>query len=80
MNSSTTFKQIENFPTTINYGIGSGTCFSSTDTICRNEDSVPGNGCMDNYIFKSVTHQEKMSGQTGSGLIGLAPNSGGQNA
>jgi len=37
------------------------------------ETSTVGNGCMENYLFKSVVYQEQLGGLAGAGLIGLAP-------
>ena len=50
--------------------------YDSTDTICLNPESVVGNGCMEDYLFKTVIKEKDLEGIQASGLIGLAPNGG----
>merc|ERR1711935_297828 len=48
---------------------------NSLDTVCLSENSTVGNGCMEDYLIKSVVYQEKLGGLAGAGLIGLSPSS-----
>ncbi len=43
--------------------------------MCLSEESTVGNGCMADYKFKSVVEQDQLGGLSGSGLIGLSPES-----
>ena len=43
--------------------------------MCLSKESTIGNGCMEDYLFKSIVHQEQLGGLAGAGLIGLAPSS-----
>ena len=47
--------------------------YDTTDQICLSKESTDGNGCMKNFKFKSVVHQEDLSGLAGAGLVGLSP-------
>ncbi len=47
--------------------------YDSRDTVCLNKDSTPGNGCMSDYLFKTVMWEKDLEGLAGAGLIGLAP-------
>lgn len=59
----------------LRYGRGAVWGYDSYDTVCLSEQSTIGNGCMENYLFKSVVYQEELGGLAGAGLIGLAPSS-----
>ena len=39
-----------------------------------------GNGCMADYKFKSIVHQEDLDGLAGSGIVGLSPSAAGMGA
>jgi len=71
--NSTTFKQLTPYISNLSYGMGSVWGFDTTDQVCLNEDSVIGNGCMADYLFKTVVEQKDLSGLAGAGLIGLSP-------
>lgn len=47
--------------------------FNVNDEICLSKTSSRGNGCMFDYLFKSVIYQRDLGGLAGSGLVGLAP-------
>jgi len=70
---SNTFRQKTSKLSMLNYGRGSVMGYDTTDQICLNKDSANGNGCMQNFKFKSVLYQEDLSGLAGAGLIGLSP-------
>jgi len=72
---STSFIQNSSKISTLRYGRGEVWGYDSHDTICLSEESTIGNGCMENYLFKSVVYQEGLGGLAGAGLIGLAPSS-----
>lgn len=55
------------------YGKGMTIGTDATDTICLTPESTFGNGCMGNFHFRLVHHQEDLQGLAGAGLIGLAP-------
>jgi len=71
--SSWSFKQMTPYPSHLYYGKGMTTGFDSLDTVCLNKDSTVGNGCMENYHFKSVVYQEDLGGMATAGIVGLAP-------
>jgi hypothetical protein len=73
---SSTFKQQSYRLSTLKYGMGQIWGYDSTDTICLNPDSVVGNGCMEDFLFKTVVKEKDLEGIAASGLIGLAPNGG----
>jgi len=50
--------------------------YDTTDQVCLNKDSTDGNGCMQDFKFKSVVEQKDLGGLAGAGLIGLSPNGG----
>lgn len=60
---------------TLSYGRGEVWGYDTLDTVCLSEQSTIGNGCMENFLFKSVTYQEQLGGLAGAGLIGLSPSS-----
>jgi hypothetical protein len=55
------------------YGQGTVWGYDTTDQVCLNQNSEIGNGCMEDYLFKSVVKQNALGGLAGAGLIGLAP-------
>ena len=73
---SKTFQQQDNELSTLRYGQGQIWGFDTTDQVCLAKDSVIGNGCMEDYLFKTVVNQEALGGLWTSGLIGLAPSGG----
>ena len=54
--NSTTFKQTENKLSSLNYGRGMVTGYDTTDTVCLAKTSTVGNGCMENFKFKSIVY------------------------
>lgn len=61
------------WPTALYYGKGMVVCYDSLDQICLTKNSTVGDGCMENYHFKSVVYQEDLGGMATAGIIGLAP-------
>lgn len=57
------------------YGRGMVLGYDSTDQVCLTKHSKVGNGCMEDYLFKSVVYQEQLGGLAGAGLVGLSPSS-----
>lgn len=47
--------------------------WDTRDQVCMSKESTKGNGCMEDYLFRSVVYQEELEGLAGAGLIGLAP-------
>ena len=64
----------------LNYGRGSVMGYDTTDQVCLSKESTNGNGCMQNFKFKSVVYQEDLSGLAGAGLVGLSPHAAGGGA
>lgn len=71
--ASPSFKQLELTQSSLHYGKGAVYGFDTTDQVCLTKDSTIGHGCMADYLFKSVVHQDSLEGLAGAGLIGLAP-------
>jgi hypothetical protein len=72
---SSSFMQLTPYLSHLGYGKGHVWGYDSTDQVCLNHDSVIGNGCMEDYLFKLVVNQRDLEGLAGSGLIGLSPSS-----
>lgn len=74
---STTFEQLTPNFSSLFYGKGMVIGYDTTDQLCLTQNSTVGNGCMENYHFKSIVYQEDLDGLATAGIIGLAPSSQG---
>ena len=77
---SSSFRQLTASLSMLNYGRGSVMGYDTTDQICLNPDSSIGNGCMEDFKFKSIVYQQDLEGLAGAGLIGLSPQTEGEGA
>ena len=77
---SLSYKQRAQYLSTLKYGRGQVWGYDSTDQVCLNKESVIGNGCMADYLFKTVIKQKDLAGLGSSGIIGLAPSQGWEDA
>jgi len=77
---SLSYKQRSQHLSTLRYGRGQVWGYDTSDQVCLNKNSVIGNGCMSDYLFKTVINQRDLDGLAGAGLIGLSPNSGWEEA
>lgn len=70
---STTFTQIRDDISILRYGKGTVFGYDSYDDVCIKPDGDYGDGCMPNYLFKTVVGQHDLQGLAGAGIIGLSP-------
>ena len=75
--ASTTFEQLTPNFSSLFYGKGMVLGYDTTDQLCLTRNSTIGNGCMEDYHFKSIVYQEDLDGLATAGIIGLAPSSQG---
>jgi len=54
--ASSTFRQLSQWATTLAYGMGQVLGLDTTDQVCLSRDSELGNGCMADYLFKTVVY------------------------
>lgn len=74
---STSFRQLSDHVSVLRYGKGTVYGYDSADQVCITPHGRIGNGCMADYLFKSVVGQRDLEGLAGAGIIGLAPSSQG---
>lgn len=74
---SDTFQCAWDHVSVLRYGKGTVYGYDSTDQVCITADGVLGNGCMPDYLFKSVVGQRELEGLAGAGIIGLSPSNQG---
>ena len=77
---SRTFKQVSPRLTPLHYGRGEVLGYDTRDQVCLNEDNTLENGCMSDYLFRTVVWEKDLEGLAGAGLIGLAPSNQGAGA
>ena len=70
---STTYSQISESISVLQYGKGTVYGYNSLDDVCIKPDGDYGDGCMPQYLFKSVVGQRDLQGLAGAGIIGLSP-------
>ena len=74
---SETFTQLTPTLSELHYGRGSVVGWDTTEQICLTKTSTEGNGCMSNFLMKTIVGQQDLGGLHGAGLIGLAPSTQG---
>ena len=70
---SESYKQLSFSKSELNYGKGSVIGYDSKDMVCLMKDSELGDGCMKDYLFKTIVQQRDLKGLATAGIIGLSP-------
>lgn len=70
---STSLIQITDDISVLKYGKGTVFGHNVIDDVCIKPDGDIGDGCMPDYLFKTVVGQKDLHGLAGAGIIGLSP-------